>query len=82
AIRCGSNFNRQGGSIFHQRQQVRKAIDQDAQSTLVETDVMREFRAVRKGEGSGSDNEWRFLRITLEKGKDLEPAGRLARPSA
>lgn len=49
---------------------------------LVETDAIRVFRAVRNGEGLGSDNEWQFLRVALEKGKDLEPASRLAGPSA
>lgn len=29
-----------------------------------------------------SENERRFLSVALEKGKELEPVGRLARPSA
>jgi hypothetical protein len=46
---------------------------------LIEARIKAE---ARKLAGSATDIEHRFLSVALEKGKDLEPSGRLAGSSA
>lgn len=45
--------------------------------------IVAQYEAeARRLAGGISENERRFLRVALEKGKELEPAGRLAGPAA
>ncbi|MEG7207920.1 hypothetical protein V2A28_32590, partial [Pseudomonas aeruginosa] len=51
AIRPGSNFNRQGGSIFHQRQQAR-VIAVRPRGEQMEITCVAEHSAVHSADGS------------------------------